>query len=61
MLPVGATGAGRGPEAEILRRTNDAGVRCRRLAEGITVYAEFVHRRGLRKAKPASFTDSYVS
>ena len=49
------------PEAEILRIINDPDVRFTLVPEGIMVYANFMHRVGLLKVKPATWKDVFVS
>jgi NitT/TauT family transport system substrate-binding protein len=49
------------PEAEILRIINDPDVRFTLVPEGIMVYANFMHRVGLLKIKPATWKDVFVS
>ena len=49
------------PEAEILRIINDPDVRFTRVPEGIMIYANFMHRVGVLKVKPATWKDVFVS
>jgi NitT/TauT family transport system substrate-binding protein len=49
------------PEAEILRIINDPDVRFTLVPEGIMIYANFMHRVGLLKVKPATWKDVFVS
>jgi NitT/TauT family transport system substrate-binding protein len=49
------------PEAEILRIINDPDVRFTLAPEGIMIYANFMHRVGLLKVKPATWKDVFVS
>jgi NitT/TauT family transport system substrate-binding protein len=49
------------PEAEILRIINDPDVRFTLVPEGIMIYANFMHRVGLLKVKPASWKDVFVT
>lgn len=48
-------------EAEILRIINDPDLRFTLAPEGIMVYANFMHRVGLLKVKPASWKDVFAS
>jgi NitT/TauT family transport system substrate-binding protein len=49
------------PEAEILRIINDPDLRFTMAPEGIMIYANFMHRVGLLKVKPATWKDVFVS
>jgi NitT/TauT family transport system substrate-binding protein len=49
------------PEAEILRIINDPDLRFTLAPEGIMIYANFMHRVGLLKVKPATWKDVFVS
>jgi len=49
------------PEAEILRIINDPDLRFTLVPEGVMIYANFMHRVGLLKVKPASWKDVFVS
>jgi NitT/TauT family transport system substrate-binding protein len=49
------------PEADILRIINDPDVRFTLVPEGIMIYANFMHRVGLLKVKPATWKDVFVS
>jgi NitT/TauT family transport system substrate-binding protein len=49
------------PEAEILRIINDPDLRFTLAPEGIMIYANFMHRVGLLKVKPAIWKDVFVS
>jgi NitT/TauT family transport system substrate-binding protein len=48
-------------EAEILRIIKDPDVRFTAAPEGIMIYANFMHRVGLLKVKPATWKDVFVS
>ncbi len=49
------------PEAEILRIIDDPDLRFTLAPEGIMIYADFMHRVGLLKVKPATWKDVFVS
>jgi NitT/TauT family transport system substrate-binding protein len=49
------------PEADILRIINDPDLRFTLVPEGVMIYADFMHRVGLLKVKPASWKDVFVS
>jgi NitT/TauT family transport system substrate-binding protein len=49
------------PEADILRIINDPDLRFTLAPEGIMIYANFMHRVGLLKVKPATWKDVFVS
>jgi len=49
------------PEAEILRIINDPDVRFTLVPEGIMIYADFMHRVGLLKVRPATWKDVFVA
>jgi NitT/TauT family transport system substrate-binding protein len=49
------------PEAEILRIINDPDLRFTLVPEGVMIYANFMHRVGLLKVKPATWKDVFVS
>ena len=49
------------PEAQILRIIDDPDVRFTRVPEGIMIYANFMHRVGVLKVKPATWKDVFVS
>ena len=49
------------PEAEILRIINDPDLRFTLAPEGVMIYANFMHRVGLLKVKPATWKDVFVS
>lgn len=49
------------PDSEILRIIDDPDLRFTLAPEGIMIYAEFMHRVGLLKAKPATWKDVFVS
>jgi NitT/TauT family transport system substrate-binding protein len=49
------------PEAEILRIISDPDLRFTLAPEGIMIYADFMHRVGLLKVKPATWKDVFAS
>jgi len=49
------------PEGEILRIINDPDLRFTLVPEGVMIYANFMHRVGLLKVKPATWKDVFVS
>ena len=49
------------PEAEILRIIDDPDLRFTLAPEGIMIYADFMHRVGLLKVKPATWRDVFAS
>ena len=49
------------PEAEILRIIDDPDLRFTLAPEGIMIYADFMHRVGLLKVKPATWKDVFAS
>jgi NitT/TauT family transport system substrate-binding protein len=49
------------PEADILRIINDPDLRFTLVPEGVMIYANFMHRVGLLKVKPATWKDVFVS
>ena len=48
-------------EAEILRMISDPDLRFTLAPEGVMVFANFMHRVGLLKMKPATWKDVFVS
>jgi NitT/TauT family transport system substrate-binding protein len=48
------------PEADILRIINDPDLRYTLVPEGIMIYADFMHRVGLLKVKPATWKDVFA-
>lgn len=48
------------PEADILRIIDDPDLRFTLVPEGIMIYANFMHRVGLLKVKPATWKDVFV-
>jgi NitT/TauT family transport system substrate-binding protein len=49
------------PQGEILRIINDPELRFTMVPEGIMIYANFMHRVGLLKARPQTWKDVFVS